>query len=126
MVKVGPLLTKLWHQQVGNPKWSQTGWPIWVLKQVQKTTFISLCTYTLTAFLSYLHTYREAYPYTDNELVQIWSQFKATCGGHRSAPFLSKLDHCEKLLTIKNPGFEILLSVPLKEINFRFKCYAFR
>ena len=28
--------TKLWYQQVVNQKWSQTGWPIWVLKQVQK------------------------------------------------------------------------------------------
>ena len=31
-------------------KWSQTGLQILVLKEVQKTTFIFLCTYTLTAF----------------------------------------------------------------------------
>ena len=30
MVQIGKLLTKLWYQQVGNQKWSQTGWRIWV------------------------------------------------------------------------------------------------
>ena len=59
MVRIGPLLTKLWFPQVGNPKWSQTGWLSLVVKTGTKNDVYFLVYVHINHFFCPIYTHKE-------------------------------------------------------------------